>query len=211
MVAQLSQALRQSFVACHHRAGVAVSAEQLRRVEAERSRQSPAAAAHAHVRAAQRLGSVLEHEQVVGLRDLHHPVHAHQPAVQVHRHDRPGSWRDRRLQLVGVHVVVVADVDQDRRRSDLVDDRHRGHERVRDRDDLVTGSDADRFQQQSQAIRAVGHADPVGGADERGEVALEIEHLLAHDQVARGEHAAHRGHHLFLDAQEFLARFPEPN
>src|SRR6266516_1132678 len=76
---------------------------------------------------------------------------------------------------------------------------------------VIAGSDADRLEQQAQAVGAVADADSISRADEGGEVVLEVEHLPAHDQVTLRKHVAHRRHDLFLDAQEFLARLPEPN
>ena len=102
----------------------------------------------------------------------------------MHRYDRLGARRDRRLDQVHVHVVVVANVDQDGGGADVVDHGHRRHERVRHGDDLVARPDADRFEQQPQAVSAVADADRVGGADEGSEVVLEVQHLLAHDEVA---------------------------
>ena len=82
---------------------------------------------------------------------------------------------------------------------------------MRDGDDLVARADAHRLEQKAKPVGAVAHPDRVGRAYELGQVLLEVEHLLAHDQVARAEHRAHGVHRLLLDTEELFARLPEPN
>ena len=211
MVAKLAHPGGETRVAGHDRARVPIRAEQLGGVEAESARDAPGPSAHAHVCGAERLRGVLDHEQVVRARDLHQAVHLHKPAVQIDRQDGLGPGRDRRLDEVDIHVVVGADVDQHRGRADLVDHRHGRHEGVRDRDHLVAGPDANGLQEKSHAIGAVAHSDRVGGADERSQVALEVKHLVAHDEVAFRKHVPHRLHDLGFDALKLFARFPESN
>jgi hypothetical protein len=89
--------------------------------------------------AAQRLARVLDHPQVMLLREVHQWVHVHGVAEQVDRHDGAGLGRQCLVEAFRLKVQRVrVDVDQHRDAAMLEDRRQSGRPGHRGNDDLVT-------------------------------------------------------------------------
>src|SRR5437899_12996436 len=112
--------------------------------------------------------------------DLHELVHTAKPAVQVHWHDRLRPGRDRVLDMVHAHVVIVSHVNENYARADVVDGRHGCDEGMGDRNDLIARPNTSRFEDQAKTIRAVADTDGIPGPNKRSQTLLEVNHLLAH-------------------------------
>ena len=101
-----------------------------------------------------RLGSVLEHEQAVGLRDLVDRIHVAHLAIQMDGNDRRSAWRDGRPRGLRVDQARgLVDLAQDRRRARVHGAQRRGDERVRRNDHLIPGADAGGPEHQRQGRR----------------------------------------------------------
>ena len=80
----------------------------------------------------------------------------------------------------------------------------RGHEAVRDGDDLVLGTDTGGAQREMKTVGAVAHPDGEAGADERRDVRLEVTELAAEHQVAAGQDLADGSQDLAFHLPELL-------
>ena len=129
--------------------------------------------------AAEGLGVVLDHEQVVLLGERHDRVHVADVAVEVHRHDRLGPRRDQLLGRLDADAVVVeVHVGEAGNGAGLDDREAGGDERVAGHDHLVAGPDAQGGQGHVQGRGAGGRADGELAALPLGELLLEL-HALA--------------------------------
>ncbi len=84
------------------------------------------------------------------------------------------------------------DIDQHRRGPGQADGRHRGHRRVRHRDDLVARPDVAGAQRQEDGVGPRVDADAAGHAVVGGEFLLKRRDLAAEDVPAAGQHALDR-------------------
>ena len=144
-------------VAAHH-AALAARREVLGLAEREAADRADRAGLLALVDAAEALRAVLDHVELVLLRDLHDRVHVGHHAVEVHDGDRG-------LDLLRVQQVVRADVDEDGQSPGLQRAEGRRDERVGRADDLVARADAERGERDVQRGRAVGDGDRVLDAE----------------------------------------------
>ena len=211
MIPQPPHRLRRCCAVGRHGAPVAQGAEQFRRVETEAAGESPRTTLAAVVRRAQRLGRVLDDDQLVFGRDGHQRLHVAQAAVQVHRNHRPGAGGYRGFHQAHVHVVVGSDIDEHRSGARVVDRGSRRHKRVGDGNDFISRADAGRPHHQVQCVGAVAGPYAVLRADELGEMVLKIAELLAQHEIAALEHGSHRPHELGFHAAKLGRVVYEPD
>ena len=181
-------------VAADH-AAFAARREVLGLAEREAADRADRARLLALVLAAEALRAVLNHVEIVLLRNLHDRIHVRDHAVEVDDDDRLRALRDALLDLLRVEQVVRADVAEHRERARL-----QGAERGRDEgvgcaDHLVTRADAERGERHVERRRTVRdgdrilHAEPLGPrllelhADRAGPIVdlagvEDVEHLL---------------------------------
>ena len=136
------------------------------------------------------LGAVLDDREAVSCRDGHDLWHVGDVAEDVDRDDGFGAWRDPRLNRLRVDAVAQRlDIDEYGDRADAGDRLGGCVERVRRRDDLVTGADVERLKRDHERVRAVGHthAGPPKPFAERG---LERGDVRPQDEAARVEDIA---------------------
>jgi hypothetical protein len=132
------------------------------------------------------LAGILHDHESVPVGDGPDHVHVGHQTEEVNRADRPRPRGDGGLDPLGVDQVRVGfDVDEDRGGSGVEDRVRRRGERVRDRDHLVAGLEADAREDRHQRQRAVGHRHGMADAAELGPLALELG-----DLAALREHAA---------------------
>ena len=96
---------------------------------------------------ADRVGGILHYAQVALPGDRVETVHVHCQPGEVHRHDRPGAWRDCGLELVQIQIAAVQlDVHEHRPRADPHHHVGAGREGHGRHDYLVAGADCARLQ-----------------------------------------------------------------
>ena len=146
-------------------AAVAVAAEVLARVEAEKQPATPAtAAARALPVGADGLGAVFDQRQPVLLADRSQARHVRALPEQVDRHDGARARRDRGLDRSRVDVEGVGLDIHEHRGGAAVRDRFGGADKgERAGDDLVARADPKGSQSEVQRVGAVG--DRYGVAD----------------------------------------------
>ena len=106
--------------------------------------------------------------------DLLDRTHLGGLAVEMHRNDRPGSRRDRRLDPPGVDVVGVGlDIDEDRPGTGPPDRSCRGEEGVRRGDHLVSRPDVEGQKRQQERVGTRSTTDTACGAAILGQLGLE--------------------------------------
>ncbi len=120
--------------------------------------------------AAVRLGAVLDHRQVVAIRDLHDARHVGREAEDVDDDDGRRARRDLRLDRLGVERERVrVDVGEDGDREVLEDATDGGAPRERRGDHLVAGLHAGAVEREHQRRRPAVHRQPVLSAVHFGE------------------------------------------
>ena len=62
------------------------------------------------------------------------------PAVEMYGDHSLGARRNRGLELMGSHIVIVAHIDQDGRGAGMNDGRNRGYESVAHGDDFIASA-----------------------------------------------------------------------
>ncbi len=130
-----------------------------------------------------RLAGILDQRQAVAVGDRPQRRHVGRPAVQVDRQDAGGPGGDGRLDLLGIDVVGGRiHVDEHRGGAGMVDGVDGGDEGVGHRDDLVTGPDPHRPQDQLQGREARVDPDTVADPAVGGELLLE-----GHDRLTEHE------------------------
>ncbi len=144
--------------------------------------------------AAEGVGAVVDHEQVVLVGDLADDVPVADPADEVRNQDCAGLGTDRRLDLVDADLVVgEADVDEDGRAVDVVDRGDVGGERQDRRDHLGAPRQLREAHRDHQRRRARVHHHAVLLAHELGDARLELVDLLPGNQAEGILHLAHHG------------------
>ena len=139
------------------------------------------------------VGGVLDDRDLTAPHRRLDRIHVARATGEVHRHDRPGARRDRRLYEVGVDVQGAwIDVGEARRRARVEDRVHRRGPGERARDDLVARPHAGHAQGQVQRVGARRRGDRVLGAGVLGEALLELGHARARREPARLERLDHR-------------------
>ncbi len=136
------------------RAAVAVGAEVLRRIEAERGDRAERPGAPAAMSRAVRLAPVFDEGEPASLGERGERVEIGDLAVQMDGHHRFGARRDGGLGQLGIDQMIVAHVDQNRSRAELGDREGARDEGVRRNDHLVAGSDTERLHPEPRALRS---------------------------------------------------------
>ena len=135
------------------------------------------------------LGPILDDREPVALGDRGDRLDVAGLAEDVHRDDRLGAWRDRRLERRRIDVerdridIGKGDVSAGVQRA-----VGRRDKRERRGDDLVTGTDPGAHQPEVQAGRATGDGGGVLRADPVGEGALETRPHRTEREHARAQH-----------------------
>ena len=187
-------------------AAVPDRAEVLRREERKGPGVADAADQPAHPARTGGLGAVLDHLELVALRDLADRRHVAREPVEVHRDDRARALGDPRLDLRRVEVEGrLVDVDEDRPRPRVLDDLGRRDEGERRRDDLVPGAHARPEQPEQQGVGPGGHADRVAHAVQLRHLLLEAGERRAEDVLGPAQHLGEHPLQLGLD-RAVLAR-----
>ena len=179
------------------RAAVPQAAEILRREEAQRGRGAPGSDRAAFVARADRLGGVLQQRDRTARREIAQRLEMAGEPVEMHRHDRARSRRDRRFRRARIHPQALGlHVHEDGTRAQ---GGHRARAReVREggNDHLVVGPDPERQKRDGERRRSGGHADGVGDAARLRQLALEGIVLGSEDELPRAEHALEISHQL---------------
>ena len=165
---------REVLVVADDHAAFAAGREVLGLAEREAADRTDGAGLLALVHAAEALRAVLDHEEVVLLRDLHDRIHVGDHAVEVDDDDGLRLLGDRGLDLLGIEEVVRPDVDEDGERTGLDGAEGGGDERIGGADDLVTRADAERGERAVERRGAVGDGDRVLHAEPLGPLLLEL-------------------------------------
>jgi hypothetical protein len=182
---QHPHALRELVVARRHEPAVPDAEEVLRRIEAERGRDTRPA----DVRRAECLRRVLDHRRP----QLHELRERRRTAEEMDGEDRFGALGDPRSDILGVEIHRRrVHVGEDGRRPTPRNRLGSRVERERRADHLVTRSDAERVEHEHERIGAVGDADGVFHAEIAGGLALERSNVGAEDEIAALEHAVDR-------------------
>ena len=147
------------------------------------------------------LARVLDDGDPVALRRAQDRIEIGRPAVEVHRHDRPGATRhgardELRIDVAGGRV----DVHEHGPGARVGDRLGRRDEGVGGRDHLVALTDAGREQGEVERARPRVEADAVLRLAVDGKLPLERRHLLAEDERRGLPHAVERRQHLVPDA-----------
>jgi len=183
VVADQAELLVHAVVIGDDDAGVAPDVEVLERMQREAGGDAVGAGALSRELRQDALAGVLDHGEVVALRDRHQLAHVGDLAGQLDRHDRLGLFGDRGLDLVDVHAEGIVAVDQHRRGAGFRDRADGGDEGVGGGDDLVAVADAERLERQLERVGAGSDADGVAHADQLGEALLEFGDGLAKGEV----------------------------
>ena len=166
-----------------------------------------------------RLSGVLKDEQAVTFRHRLDRVHLGRLAVQMHRHDRARSRRNRPLDTARVEGIGAwVYVDRDRNGSNV-----RNGEPARDKglsrhDDFVPRANPGGAQHKTQSVKAIAYADGMFRAAVGGEFALEGLEFRPEDRATAVDHPGDHGHRFGLcfgdhrrKIKEGHAHRPPPN
>ena len=156
------------------------------------------------------LAGVLDHEQVVLVREGQDTIHIRGMPRRMHRHDRAGARRDRGRRGVDIHVVgIPLDIHRDGGGADEGNGMRDAAEGVGRNDDFGPGSNAvgdPRQVHRGGSVRQIcdGGAPAVMSREEAAELALESQALgllirSGADVMARLDDPARRLLHFFCD------------
>ena len=138
-------ALDEAFVIDHQRAAFAAQ-QVLGFVKTEAAEMPDGAEIAAFVRRQQRLRGILDHQQVMALRDRHDGIHLAGQAGVMHHRNRLGARRDRGFDQFFVDIDGVgAHVDEHRHRAAQGKRVCRRYESVGRHDDFVAGRDIAQY------------------------------------------------------------------
>jgi hypothetical protein len=199
MHTQAAQDFGQLVIIGEHRAAVAVAAERLRREEARRSRPGQRAQFAIAIGRTERLRGVIDHEQLLRLRDRRNGVVVGRLTEQI---DRDHGFRleaelacHRKRAREAVHIDIEARL--------VYIDQHRGRAHQRGslggrvkcegrREHGVARADALCHQRHQQGIGTAGAGDSVAGAAERSQFGFDRVDLRTENELAVVEHARDR-------------------
>ena len=184
MVTELPHKRREVIVVGDDHAAVRPDVEVLERMKGKASGAAEGAGLPAVDIAEDALAGILDHRQIMLVRDLHESRHVGHLPGEVDRQKRLGAFGDPRLDLADVHAEIVGAVDKDRAGVSLGNGAHGGDEGVGRRDHFVARTDPDGLERQLERVGARVHADGMTAADYRCELLLELAHRLAQREVA---------------------------
>ena len=130
------------------------------------------------------LTGVLDDGNVVMRGDLHQPDHVDDLAGQLHRHDRPGFFGNRGLDVIDIHAERVVTIHQHRRRTGFGNRAYRRDKGIRGGDDFISMADAQRLERKLERVGSRAHPDGVAGADQFREAPLELGNRFAQGKIA---------------------------
>jgi len=187
-------------VAGRHEPGVPVRAQVLGGIKGERGGDAEPADRAAPQRRPDGLGRVLQEDQPVGVGERPERTHGGREAEEVDGQDRPRPRRQGSGDTVGVQGQRGGvDVGEDRSRAHLEDGRGGGHEREGRGDDLVSGAEVERAEEEPERVRSGGHADGVLDAERGSTLGFQRLSLGPQDEPSTPQHAPHRCFDLRLD------------
>ena len=165
VVAHRTDLPREIVVVAAHHAALAARREVLGLAEREAADRADRARLLPLVHTAEALRTILNHVELVLLRDLHDRIHVGDHAVEMDDDDRLRALRDERLNLLRIHEVVGARVAEDRERTRLHRAERGGDERVGRADHLIARADAECRERDVQGSRTVRDRDGVLDAE----------------------------------------------
>ena len=118
-------------------------------------------------------------------------VHVGRAAGQVDGKNGSGARREGGPQPRRVKVVVLAHVHEDRPGLDQADCAGRGHERVRNGDNLVTRTDTEHLQGEDQRIGAGLDSHRLAGPAQSRYLRLQLAHLRAEHEMGMTQNLVH--------------------
>ncbi len=167
-----------------HQTAVAEAAQILRREERKTSCRAKSTGQLPVIPRADRLGGVLDHRDARLARQLQDRVHVGGEPVEMDRHNRARSRRNRARHSRDLQIECHRiDVHEDRRGADSVHRPGRREKRKRRHDDFRAGPDAKRHERNDQCVGARGHADGVTYFEPLGELAFERLDLGSEDEA----------------------------
>ena len=144
--------------------------------------------------------------------DRCYALHVREPSVEVHRDDR---FRPRRNGELDEHRIKIAcavlDVDEHRLRANGDHRLRRGDKGVGRGDNLISGSDVQRPQNELESARSAADPVSVGCPAETAESGFELQELLAPDKAVVEDHAIHGEAHVLLDRLILRAKIDQGN
>ena len=119
-------------------------------------------------------------------------VHISRLAIQAHRHDGAGAWRDGRLDLRGINQAGVGLHIHPHRRA-AQQHNHFGCccKGKRRGDDFIARLQVQRHEADEQGLGTAGYGDAVPGACARGQRGFQLGHFRPHDVLAVLQHVLH--------------------
>jgi len=175
VVAERAAQPRHILVIGDHAATLATGREVLALAEGEGADIPDGAGALALILRAVGLGAVLNHEEIVLLRDLEDRAHVRHDPIEVYWQDRARSLADRRLDGCRVQrVALLLHIREDGNRARLADREGGSNERVGRHDHFIARADPEPGQCRVQRARAVTRRDAVARATPLGELLLEL-------------------------------------
>lgn len=174
--------------------------EILGRVEAERGEIAERSDLLPPVGSRYCVGGVLDQVEAALTRQVEQRAHVNRMARIVDWQNRACARRDGLRALLRVDVERVRlDIDQDRRRANMLDDVDRGAEGHRRGDDFVAGADVQRRQREVQPRRTRVQRERALRAEVGGEFLLELPRLRPGRDPVRAQRVHHRCDFFFRD------------
>ena len=174
--------------------------EVLGRVEAERDRVRARSDPAPAVRSGKRMGSVLEHEETVGVRQVPNGIHFRRVTRVVHRDDRLRMRRHRGGDPRRVdRERIRLDVNQHRPGAHVLDDVDGCGEGQRGRDHLVARTDAAHHERRVKRGGTRVEREGSSRRDHGGEFGLETGHLGSGRDPIGAQRIDHLGDFFFAD------------
>src|ERR1035441_3459230 len=170
VVAQLPRQAVDFRIVRDDRASITERAQVLLNDEADRGRVTEFGDLETIATSTHGLGVVLDHQQVVTIRNLPDRLHVCALTVQVNWYQGFRAGRDRRLDPRGVNTVRLRiGVHKHGSGTGDPDSFRRGEKRVRRSNALVAGADAQSVEREPESIRSIAYADRILGSMELGQ------------------------------------------
>jgi hypothetical protein len=137
VIAQPGNAVGDFGIRSDYGAGIAVGAQQFGGIETECGGSAEGACADAVIRCAECLGGIFDQDEVMFLCKLQQRLHVTDATVQMNRQDCFGARSDCGCGGVGIHQVVIADIDEHRLRAGVMNGGGGGYKCVGNGDYFV--------------------------------------------------------------------------
>ena len=193
MNANFAAGLRQGIVTGKDGAPIAIATQRFAGEKTGAPQCAEVAALLAVVLGAKALRRIFNHGQVAVLGGNGvNGVHISRLAIQAHRHDGAGAWRDGSLDLRGINQAGVGFHIHPHRRA-AQQHNHFGCccKGKRRGDDFIARLQVQRHEADEQSLGAAGYGDAMLGARARGQRGFQLGHFRPHDVLAVLQHALH--------------------